>query len=1022
MLLGRRSTDGTGSGCCGTGTATLGGLFSAVALLVWLLAAPAAFATTADIIAPSDPDNPQAESGWQAGTCNFDSPTCSVESPSAQFFEKAGGHPKVGFTQFIVASEPGAVGEEEPIGDLKTVRVDLPAGIAVNPQATPQCKQEDFEKTPTPQCPAGSEVGTSFVTGSLLGVPAAVPISATVYNIEPPEGEPARFGFNLAGNDIYLQAGVEWTSDYHEYFTIHVPELPLGLEGLILKNRLVFDGTSGAGNETFITTPTTCLGEATSASPFRNLYSTWLLASSFEEEAEPGYEFPNSARPPLESRIPPGTSPKDCDSVPFEPSIEVDPNTGLTDSPSGAAVTVKLPEVKGGANQSSSQVRSATVTLPAGMGLNPSAANGLQACTDAQFGKGTRNPVACPPASRVGTVDVDTPPLPDGSLTGPVYVGRQLSRDPTSGEEYRIFTDIESPRYGISARLLGKVSANPQTGRLTTTFDDGPLGSVSLPGLPQVPFTSIRVTFNGGSGAPLTSPPTCGPNTTTTRMVPWSSAVGIVPPGGEEGPSTDPPATDTDNFALASLPGGGKCPKTLAERPFGPDFGAGTDTPQAGAYSPLSTTIARPPGEQELKGVDVHLPPGLTAKLAGVSYCPEEALAAAAASSGIAEAANSSCPASSLIGSASVLAGSGPAPLHIDGKVFLAGPYHGAPLSLAVVTPATAGPFDLGSVVVRVALFVDRETARVTAVSDPIPHVYGGALLDVRSIAVRLDRPGFALNPTNCSPLAIGGTLRGGGANPADPGAFSAVDVSTPFQVSGCEQLSFEPKLFLRLFGAMRRATNPKLRAVYVARAGDANTARAAVTLPRTLFLDQSNISRVCTRAQYAAHACPKNSIYGYARAFTPLLDEPLEGPVYLRSSDNPLPDLVASLHGQVSVDLVGRIDSIHGRIRTTYDTVPDVPVSAFVLTMRGGGRGLLTNSRDQCPRRSRSAKRKGGGRSAAQSSRKGRGKRRNRRPLRAVARIAGQNGKKANQRPKVRRACRGSHHRRHRRHHRRRG
>jgi hypothetical protein len=299
----------------------------------------------------------------------------------------------------------------------------------------------------------------------------------------------------------------------------------------------------------------------------------------------------------------------------------------------------------------------------------------------------------------------------------------------------------------------------------------------------------------------------------------------------------------------------------------------------------------------------------------------------------------------------------------------------------------------------------------VAAVSDPIPHVYGGALLDVRSVAVRLDRPGFSLNPTNCSPMAITGTLRGGGANPADPAAFSAVDVSTPFQAGGCEELSFEPKLFLRLFGSMRRARNPRLRAVYAARAGDANARRVAVTLPRSLILDQSSISRVCTRQQYAAGDCPKSSIYGYARAFTPLLDKPLEGPVYLRSSDNPLPDLVASLRGQVDVDLVGRIDSVHGRIRTTYDTVPDVPVSAFVLTVRGGNRGLLTNSRDQCSSRKRRKARN----QAAHLSR--RGGHRGVRLLRAVARIAAQNGRKANQRPKVRRACGKAQRRRHRRH-----
>jgi hypothetical protein len=985
---------------CGAGLR--GSLTLAVLALAAVAWAPVASANTDAIIAPSDPENPTADSGWQAGTCEVDTPTCSVDSPSAQFFERAAGHPPVGFTQFIVEhTTEGPL--EKPVGELKTVRVDLPPGLTVNPEATEQCKQATFEADPA-TCPADSAVGMSFVTASVLGAPTPVPVPPTVYNIEPPFGKPALFGFNLVGNNVYLRADVAWESDYHEGFTIDVPEIPfakaleLGLPGLqggvVLKNRLVFDGTSGAGDGTFITTPTTCLGEASSSSPFKNLYSTWLLASSIKEEADPNYDFPADAAPPLESRIPPGTSPKECDSIPFDPAIAVDPNTAETDSPSGATVTVSLPEVKGAGSQSTSQVRSARVTLPAGMGLNPSAANGLEACADEEFNKGNRKDVACPEASRIGTVEVDTPPLPDGSLSGPVYVGRQLSRDPSSGDLYRIFVEAGSDRYGISARLLGRASVDPQTGQVTTIFDDGALGRVSLPGLPQAPFKSFRIKLDGGPTAVLTSPPTCGPNTASTRMTPWSSALGTVPVGKAGGPSGDPPAFASSDFSLSALPGGGECPKTLAARPFAPGFAAGTDKHRAGDFSPLHMDIARSDGNQELKGVDVTLPPGLTAKLAGVKYCPEAALAAAAANSGVAEAASSSCPAKSLIGHADIRSGSGPSPIQIGGKVFLAGPYKGAPLSLATITPATAGPFDLGSVVVRVALFVDPRTAQVRAVSDPIPHVYGGALLDLRSVAVKIDRPKFSLNPTNCSQFAFGGSLLGGGANPLDPAAFAATPVSAGFKAAGCEKLDFKPKLFLRLFGAMRRAKNPKLRAVLLPEAGDANIARAATILPRSLILDQGNLAKVCTRVQFAAHDCPKDSIYGFARAYSPLLDDPVQGPVYLRSSDNPLPDLVAALNGQVDVELSSRTDSTRGRIRSTFDVVPDVPVSKFVLVLQGGPKGLLVNSRNQCPRK-RGGKGKGAG--ASKAKRRGR---------RAIVRLKAQNGKKRNMRLRLRTPC----------------
>jgi len=935
--------------------------------------APAARADTGDIVEEQHMP-PTAKDGWQAGTCIKDTPTCSIET-EGQFFEQAAGHPQVGFTQIIVKHETeGSL--EKPEGELKTVRVDLPVGFSVNPQATEQCPLATFEASPS-SCPLESAVGKSIVTASLLGAPQP-PLEPTVYNIVPVEGEPARFGFELAGNDVYLRASVAWEGDYHEGFTIDVPEAvklePL-IKGLVLKNRLVFNGRAGDG--TFLTTPTTCLGPATVA-PFEHVYSTLLRADSY---AKPDPDFPNGSSY-FESKIPSEplptpTFPKECDTIPFEPSIEVEPNTSQTDSPSGASVNVQLPFEEPSpaeileplTKQASSQLKDAKATLPAGMGLNPSAANGLEACTDKQFGKGTKKPVECPAASKIGTVAVETPPLPAGALNGNVYLGQQLSRDPASGQEYRIFVDVESARYGISARLIGNTSADPQTGQLTTTFAENP----------QVPFSSFRLKFDDGPKAPLTSPPTCGPHATTTQMTPWSSVPGSIPPGEEGGPNANPPAAPSHEFSLTDAPGGGACAKTLAARPFGPSFGARVAKPQGGAFSPFATEIARSDGNQELKGVEVNLPPGLTAKLAGVRYCPESAIAAAAASSGAAERAASSCPASSLIGSATTRAGTGSGPIQIDGKAFLAGPYHGAPLSLVVVTPATAGPFDLGSVVVRVALFVDPETAQVHAVSDTIPHVFGGALLDVRSVKVDVDRPHFSLNPTNCSPMAVRGTLHGGGANPLDPAAFSSLAVSAPFQVKNCDRLGFKPKLFLRIFGGTRRAKNPKLRAVLLARKGDANISRAAVTLPRSFFLDQASLAKVCTRVQFAAHDCPRNSIYGYARAFTPLLDAPLKGPVYLRSSDNPLPDLVAALRGQVEIDLDGRTDSVNGRIRNTFDAVPDVPVSKFILTVRGGKKGLLVNSRNVC------------------GARKG---------LRAVAKFRAQNGKKSNQRPKLRTPC----------------
>ena len=300
------------------------------------------------------------------------------------------------------------------------------------------------------------------------------------------------------------------------------------------------------------------------------------------------------------------------------------------------------------------------------MGINPASANGLVACTDAQFGYHTNNAIGCPAASKIGTVEVQTPSLPADSLGGDVYVGEPKSNDPTTGEQFRIFIHAFSTRYGVNVRLIGKVFPNLKTGQLTAVVDENP----------QATFSSFKLRLNGGPKGTLTTPGICGPNTTNTQLTPWSGTAD---------------ATPTGSFTLTSDPGGGSCPKTLAERPFAPSYTAASDSTQAGAYSPFRVHIGRPDGQQELKVVNVTLPKGLTGKLAGIPYCSEAALAAAANSSGIAEQASSSCPAESMIGTTSTAAGSGSGPLKIAGKAFLAGPYKGAPLSMAVITPAVAG-------------------------------------------------------------------------------------------------------------------------------------------------------------------------------------------------------------------------------------------------------------------------------------------------------------------------------------------
>jgi hypothetical protein len=965
-------------------------LIACAVMALWLVAAvPVAQADTGNIIEPNTKPA-TAKDGWQAATCNADEPTkCSPNNPD--YFVEAGGHPPIGFTQYTIQHEE-TTGKVEPVGvtiptspikepltgrEIKTLRVDLPPGLTVNPNATPRCSIAAFENkietepgkfVHVPACGKGSRVGTEEVTlvttvagvvpapsppfpasntlpkGAVVPPSPATGTKVPVYNLEPKAGEPALFGFVVAGEEVvYLETDVSWESDYHEAFTIRLPESEPPFT--TLRSRLVNFGKEAGnieateGNGTYINTPTTCLDPG----EWPTLYPTWFRAESY---GEPNPLFPNGSTP-FEARVESSSGKvfqqNGCDTVPFDPSIDVKPNTTDVDSPAPASVVTKVPfevPTKGGNKQSQSHLRKATVTLPAGMGLNPSGSNGLVACTDAQFKKGVRTyDNECPGESRIGTAEITSPPLAR-PLKGAIYVGTQNSSNPESGEEFRILVEAKEPQEGIAVRLVGHTAADATTGQLTTTFDEqevGPLAGKLPQGLPQAPFEAVTLRFEGPHLV-LTSPPTCSAADSSGQMEPWARP-------GEQKPVNS-------SFTLSSVPGGGTCPTTLAARKFAPSYTAKSDSTKAGKYSPFRVHIGRPDGQQELKGVNVTLPKGLTGNLSGIPYCSEDALAAAAASTGAAQKASPSCSDASKIASASTVAGTGDKAVTLAGSAYLAGPYKDAPLSMAVITPAINGPFDLGTTVVRVALNVNPKTAQVNAVSDAIPDVFGGVKLDIRSIDVNVDRTKFMLNPTNCAAQATTGSINGGGGDPANASAWSSYAVSAPFQASECNKLGFKPKLHTRLFAKNNtsRAKHPKLRAILETRNGDANVFRTALALPHALFLDQGNIRTVCTRPQLASKTCPKAAIYGHAEAKSPLLSKKLKGPVYLVSSNHELPDLVANLRGQVNIQLYGVISSKNGGIKTVFNQTPDVPVKKFILRMEGGKKhGLLVNSRNLC-------------------------------------------------------------------------
>jgi hypothetical protein len=862
------------------------------ALFIFALAAPAAHAAF-------------GIEKWESLTCKENEDTAAAPGafplPQApkqctaatepQFFTQAAGHPNWGITDFTLNNTAGF-----PEGFVKDIVVETPEGLSVNPEATPQCTIAQLSIN---KCPANTIVGTNYLTVVVAAGPTLARVALPVYNVVPFEGVPSMVAFLTETGPTFIVGSLS-PVDQHVTFTIskvHAPEPPKSPP--IVGSRLVFNGQAGDG--TYLTMPSNC-----GVPP-----KTRLFVDSYPPEESDEATF---------SAI--GLS--GCEKVPFKPTIAVTPQGGAVDSPEATTVNVGIPfdPTEPIAN---SYLKTAKVTLPEGMGINPASANGLVPCTDAQFHYHTNLPIECPDASKIGSVEVQTPSLPADSLGGTVYVAEPKSNDPTTGEQFRIFIHVTSARYGVNVRLIGKVFPKLETGQLTAVVDENP----------QATFSSFKLRFNGGAKGTLTTPGTCGPHTTTTEMTPWS-----------ENPDQNKP---TGSFTLTSLPEGGSCPKTLAERPFVPTYSAKSDSSKAGVYSPLRVRIARTDGQQELKVVDVTLPKGLTGKLAGIPYCPDSAIAAAAKRSGTAEQASSSCSGASQIGTTTTAAGTGNGPIKIAGKAFLAGPYKGAPLSLAMITPAVAGPYDLGTVVVRVALKVNPETAQVHAVSDVIPHVFGGVKLDIRSIDVNVDRSQFMLNPTSCAGQATTGAINGGGANPLDPATFSSYPVNDPYGTTECGSLGFKPKLHTRLFGPTARTKNPRIRAILEARNGDANLSRAALNLPHAVFLDQSHIGTVCTRVQLASQTCPAEAVYGHAEAKTPLLSNPLKGPVYLVSSNHKLPDLVADLRGQVNIQLHGVISSKHGGMKTVFNSLPDVPVRKFVLNMEGGKKSLLINSTNLC-------------------------------------------------------------------------
>jgi hypothetical protein len=846
---------------------------------------------------------------WEAGTCKGseaevrEKVNCSYASDPSKFYTQAAGHPPWGLTGFKLSQS----GEEPSGGAVKRIRVDVPPGLAADPQAPGTCERSTFESN-SKLCPADSKAGfvelKAFLQLPVLGGKIQE-LKGQVYNLPLEAGKPLLFGIDVEGvpplvEDVHLflvghvsfaqegsllARGIP-SGDYHEWFEIdNVPPevavkvlaLPVAKAPLkTLESKLFFDGHAGkGGNENFLTLPSECGPPSKSTS--------YLELETY---------------PPVEKLSAPTVPPvgvSGCDKVPFKPSTSVTPETATYDQPDGTTTVVKVPQNVGASQINTADIDDAHVTLPEGLTLNPPAAHELQACTPAQIGIGTAAPVSCPAASRIGTVTIETD-LPPGSLAGPVFLGGPpsgLITDPP----FTIYIDAES-MFGVSVRLQGSVSPNPVTGRLEVSFLHNP----------QLPFSELRLTLNGGDHAPLANPLTCTPQSTDFLFTPYT--------GGA-------PALGSSPFSASG------CPASI---PFGLAQSTATSAPNAGAYTSYTFNLARGDGNQYLGKVSTTLPAGLVGEIPRVPLCGEP------------QAQAGTCAAASQIGTATAAVGSGGDPYSFTGPVFLTGPYAGAPYGLSIPIRAAAGPFDLGNVVTHVAITVDPHSGRVVATSTDLPTIFKGVPLRLRSITVVVNRKPFLFNPSNCGALSTDSLLS------STLGATQRL--SSPFAVTNCGALPFKPNFS----AATSASTNPtqlkangaSLRVNLLQGAHEANIRSVVAELPKALPSRLTTLQKACLAATYEANpfSCPAGSKVGTATVSTPVLPAPLSGPAYLVShGGEAFPDLDLLLEGDggVRVILESHTDIKNGITKSTFPAIPDVPASSFVLDLPQGPNSALT-------------------------------------------------------------------------------
>jgi hypothetical protein len=829
---------------------------------------------------------------------------------------QAGAHPDF-TTEMTFKTDSGGV----PFARTRDITTSLPAGLVGDPTPIPTCSDQELGVQPT-NCPTDAQVGVTTLELQDFGT-----LIEPIYNMTP-SSQPnvvARLGFIAGLFPTHINVQLRSDSDYG---------LTANLNGLAAQAGLISATTTLWGDPTDPShdvqrlTPLEALfcgfpclvpggSRASGLAPTAFLTNPTSCGPQAVEFTADSYSLPDQT-----SRAT-GTLPDitGCDKLVFNPTISLTPTTRQADAPSGLDVDLSNPQQ--GLTEPNvlapAHLKKAVVTLPEGMSVNPAAADGLSACSESEIGVVSESPLhfsttapACPDSSKVGTAEIRTPLLRD-PLEGSLYLAKQGDNPFHSLLAGYLYVAGQ----GVTIKLAGRFELDPHTGRITATFDQNP----------QQPFTDLKLHFKGGNHGVLATPEACGTYTTQSDLTPWSTPF-----------TSDSVLSDT--FAIDSG----------CVHGFSPSFTAGVTNAMAGAHSTFVLSFSRSDADQELSGLSVTLPPGLLATLADVPLCSD------------ADANEGTCPAASQVGTVRTGVGAGSSPLFLPGKAYLTGPYKNAPFGLAVVVPAIAGPFDLGTVVVRQSLSIDPSDAHATATSDPFPTMLDGIPLRIRRVDVNLDRPGFMVNPTSCDPMAITGSVNSVGGLTAP--------VSSRFQVGGCSDLGFSPKLAIGLSGRKSQMTpgkHPSLTATLTQPVGQANIKRVKVALPLSLALDPHNSRHVCDHdAAAAVHGgpvpCPASTIVGTATVQTPLLPNPLGAKIYLVQGIRTtltgrkvktLPTLLVPLRGPdgVALDLRATSAVAGNKLVTTFGTVPDAPVSRFSLNITGGKSGILvvTGSKSLC-------------------------------------------------------------------------